>query len=1024
MKNWQMMKGVFLLGATCLAAVSGRAQPVIISQPVSQATPPGGSASFNVAVAGTGPFTYQWQFNGVSLQTTNTISTVAGTGNYTFTGDGGVATSAGLENPYGVACDAAGNLYVADYADNHVRRVDTTGIITTVAGNGSITYSGDGGAATNAGISKPSGLAVDTAGNLFITDYNNRIRKVGTNGNITTVAGGGAGGDGGLATSASLSNPTGVAVDAAGNLYIADKGNNRIRKVDASGIITTFAGTNVAGFAGDGGSATNARLSSPASVALDASGNLYIADTGNNRVRKVNPTGVITTVAGTNVSGFTGDGGAATNARLSGVSGVAVDAAGDLFILDSSNHRVRLVDTSGVISTVAGSGSASYSGDGGAALSAGLYGPQGVALDSQGNVYIADSGNRVRQVLLYASLPLLKVNRSGIYNAGTYAVVITNASGSITSSPATLTVQSPPVITVQPLSPAATAGSNAAFNVTVAGPGPFGYAWWQGVTNLVQSGTNATLQLSAVTTNQNGNAYSVVITNAYGSVTSLVASLAVGLPPTILVQPVSQILLAGTNASFSVIAGGVGPFHYRWQFNGASLPNNVITTVAGNGSGTYAGDGGAATNASLNFPEGIALDAAGNLYIADHINARVRKVDANGVITTVAGNGSGTYSGDGGAATNAGLFRPSSVACDAAGNLFVADESGDRVRRVDPNGIITTVAGNGQSGSSGDGGPATSASFGGSFGVTVDAFGNLILSDEGIYPPSNAFGHGRIREVSANGIITTVAGGGSSSPGDGGPATSAKLTYPTAVALDAAGNIYYADFYGGRIRKINTAGTISTVAGGGSNTNGDGGLATSASLSPLGVTVDPSGNVYIGDFGSYRVRKVDTNGIIISVAGGGSGGDGGPATNASLAGPQGVVFDAAGNLFISDWGHHLIREVHYAGLPAYALSNVTSNNAGSYSVIVSSPYGSVTSSVVSLTVFLPPTLQIYPVEGRLYFIWNATSNLTYQLQYATNLVAPAWVDLGAPVTATSDSDYTVDVPGADRQRFYRLRLAP
>ena len=960
-----MIKGGFLLGVVGVTAVSSRAQPVILTQPTSQATPPGVSASFTVAVSGPGPFSYQWQFNGVNLQATNTIATVAGTGNYAFTGDGGVATSAGLENPDGVACDAAGNLYVADYADNHVRRVDTFGI-------------------------------------------------------ITTVAGGGAGADGSPATNASLSNPTGLAVDAAGNLYIADKGNNRIRKVNTSGIITTFAGTNVSGFAGDGGSATNARLSSPTSVALDASGNLYIADTGNSRIREVNTSGMITTVAGTNVSGFSGDGGAATDARLSGVSGVAVDSSGDLFILDSSNHRVRLVDTSGVITTVAGSGSASYSGDGGAALSAGLFGPQGLALDNQGNVYVADSGNRVRKVSLYASLPILKLNRPGIYNAGTYAVVITNVSGSVTSSPVTLIVQSPPVITVQPLSQPAAAGSNPAFTVSVAGPGPFGYAWWQGGTNLVQSGANATLQLSGVTTNQNGNTYTVVITNAYGSVTSLVASLAVGLPPTILVQPVSQILLAGTNGSFGVTAAGVGPFHYQWQFNGASLPNNIITTVAGNGIGTYAGDGGAATNASIYFPEGIGLDAAGNLYIADHGNGCIRKVDTRGIISTVAGIGTnGPSSGDGGAATNASLSSPSSMAFDAVGNMFIAEESGNRIRRVDTNGVITTFAGSGLVGNTGDGGPATNASFGYCYGVAVDAYGNLLISDEG----QGTYGRGRIRQVSQTGLMSTIAGGGSSSAGDGGPATSAKMTYPTSLALDVVGNIYVAEF-SGRIRKISTGGLISTVAGGGSNTNGDGGLATSASLSPLGVTVDTLGNVFIGDFGSSRIRKVDTNGIITTAVGGGSGGDGGAATNASLAGPQGVAFDTAGNLFISDFGHHRIREVHYAGFPAYPLSNVTSNNAGNYAVIITSPYGSVTSSVVSLTIFLPPTLQIYKVEAQLYFLWNTVSNLTYQLQYATNLVAPAWADLGAPITATNNSAYTVDVPGADRQRFYRLRLSP
>src|SRR5208283_4909896 len=284
------------------------------------------------------------------------ITTVAGGGHYGL-GDGGAATSGSLIGPSGVAVDASGNLFIADTWNNRIREVDPDGIITTVAGNGSYGYSGDGGQATSASLAGPSGVAVDASGNLFIADtYNNVIRKVDNNGIITTVAGGGhyGLGDGGAATSASLVQPSGVAVDASGNLFIADTYNNVIRKVDNNGIITTVAGGGHYGL-GDGGAATSASLVQPSGVAVDASGNLFIADTYNNVIRKVDNNGIITTVAGGGHYGL-GDGGAATSASLVQPSGVAVDASGDLFIADTWNDRIREVDPDGIITTVAGNG--------------------------------------------------------------------------------------------------------------------------------------------------------------------------------------------------------------------------------------------------------------------------------------------------------------------------------------------------------------------------------------------------------------------------------------------------------------------------------------------------------------------------------------------------------------------------------------------------------------------------------------------------------------------------------------------
>ena len=337
-----------------------------------------------------------------------TIETVAGNGMASFSGDGSAATSAAIYNPNGVTVDSAGNLYIGDSNNNRIRRVDASGNISTIAGTGTNGFNGDGGAATSARLDFPSRLVVDSAGNLYFADENNhRIRRVDTSGNISTVAGTGAGGilgsfggDGGPATSAAFRFPKSVALDSAGNLYIADYNNHRIRKVDASGNISTIAGTGTFGFSGDGGQATAAMLYSPTGVTLDSAGNLYIADTNSHRIRKVDPAGIISTIAGTGTPGFSGDGGPANAAQLNWPRIVALDGAGNLYITDSQNHRIRKVDASGTISTVAGTGTGGFSGDGSAPTSAQINAPRSIAVDSASRyIYIADtSNNRIRRI--------------------------------------------------------------------------------------------------------------------------------------------------------------------------------------------------------------------------------------------------------------------------------------------------------------------------------------------------------------------------------------------------------------------------------------------------------------------------------------------------------------------------------------------------------------------------------------------------------------------------------------------------
>lgn len=396
-------------------------------------------------------------------------------------------------------------------------------------------------------------------------------------------------------------------------------------------------------------------------------------------------------------------------------------------------------------------------------------------------------------------------------------------------------------------------------------------------------------------------------------------------------------------------------------------------------------------------------------------------MDTNGIITTMAGSGSAAFAGDNGAATNASLNNPDGVTSDAAGDLYISDFNNNRIRLVDTNGIITTVAGNGLPGFAKDGYPATifpnSAISGPAF-VALGSAGVWYIADE--YDD-------RIRKVDAEGIMTTVAGGGNS--GDGGAATNANLFDPNSVALDAAGNMYIADQGNYRVRKVDTNGIITTVAGTGSHGySGDGGAATNAQLwLPLGVCLDNLGDLYIADAGAHRVRRVDTNGIITTVAGTGSHGysvDGGAATNAILYGPICVALDASGNLYIADANENRIRMVNFAGSPILTLNNVTATNAGNYSVVVSGSSGSVTSSVVTLTVAISPSI-ISPMllsNGQFQFSFDSATNVDYEVQYSTNLTQ--WLPLttlignGVPLTFIDTNSPTM------QQSFYRIALSP
>lgn len=348
------------------------------------------------------------------------ISTIAGTGIAGYAGDGGAATAAKLNFCHGLSTDGGGTIVVADHDNNRVRYINTSGIITTFSGTGIPAFSGDGGMAASAAIYQPFDVLAANDGDWYIADtWNNRVRKVSGLGIITTIAGNGAyssTGDGGPATAASIMRPSGIALDASGNLYIADQYSHRVRKVNlGTGIITTIAGTGTSGFSGDGGPATAARLYYPNFLYVDAADNLYITDNGNHRIRKVNTAGVITTFAGTGVPGFSGDGGPATAAQLYYPAGMTMDAGGNAYIVDHMNHRIRKVTVGGAISTIAGNGIGGYGGDGGPATLAQLNRPTDIAVLPTGDLVVCDRYN--------SRLRLITMSYPPVFTAGaTYSL--------------------------------------------------------------------------------------------------------------------------------------------------------------------------------------------------------------------------------------------------------------------------------------------------------------------------------------------------------------------------------------------------------------------------------------------------------------------------------------------------------------------------------------------------------------------------------------------------------------------------
>jgi sugar lactone lactonase YvrE len=799
------------------------------------------------------------------------IYTVAGSSQNTgYGGDGGSAPVAELNLPSKAVMDSAGNLYIADTGNNRIRKVAAdTGEITTVAGTGFAGYSGDGDAATSAQLNRPTGVAVDHSGNLYICDTNNnRIREVAAKTGVITTYGGngiaGYSGDGGAAIDASLyisgSGFNGIALDGAGNLYISDSQNARIRVIaSGTGIITTVAGGGFSwGSAADGGPATNAIITNSGGIAVDNEGNIYFVEGFiNEDVRKVSAaSGLITTVAGGSNNVNRGDGGPATSAALGiFINDIAVDDVGNLYITSQAYSDVRKVTSAtGIITTVAGDNvgfCSGFGGDGGPASDAKFCIPVGVSTDGGGNLYIADY-SRIRKITASAVPP----------SAPTTMPEFSIAEG---------TYSSPQLVTITDAAP------GASIYLTLDGTTPTSSS--QGYFGPIDVTGPVTIKAIAI---------------AQGYLQSDVAS-----------------------AAYTI----------------TSPPAAVISTVAGTGVQGFSGVGGAAIDAEIGNPMALALDGAGNLYFTDTLNSVVWMMNAKtGVITTVAGIGCVYpcgYSGDGGSALSAELNYPQGIAIDSAGNIYIADTNNYAIRKVTAStGIISTIAGTpGQPTNWGDGGAATSASLSNPKGMALDSTGNLYVADGNV-----------VRRISAStGIIDIVAGNRNITidSGDGGLATNAGLTATNSLTFDAAGNLYIGD--NGSVRKVTAStGIITTVAGNGDQgSSGDDGLAINAEVSPSGLALDTAGNLYIADASAVRVVSAST-GIITKWAGNGIAGfsgDGDSATTAEmmLASSGGIAFDAAGNHYIADTYNARIRNVVYpnwvAATPSFSVAPGTYTTA-------------------------------------------------------------------------------------------------
>jgi streptogramin lyase len=858
------------------------------------------------------------------------VTTVAGGGPTVTGSANGTGSAASFDLPFGVAVDSTGNLYVADTGNSIIREVSPPVAAATIASTpyAFTTFAGTAGqpGSTDSAngsplFSAPTGVAVDGLGNAYVSDtVNDTIREISPTGVVTTIAGtaGSQGTADGTGGAAFFNGPSGVAVDSAGNLYVADTGNDTIREITptvVSGVttwvVTTIAGQpEIEGTADGTGSA--AGFYHPFGVAVDSAGNVYVADTGNNTIREITPTVVsgITTWAVTTLAGMATIpqhvDGTGTGARFAGPHGVAVDSTGNLYVADLDSDTIRKITptplsgvTTWVVTTLAGTGYSGGSSDG-AGGAAQFFDPESVAVDSAGNVYVADTGNDTIRGITPAGVVTTLAGTAGSPGSanGTggaarfdkpIGVAVDGAGNLYVADSANDTIRKgtptgEPAITEQPQSQTFIAGSDVVLVVASSGDSPLSYQWEvsknSGTTftdltdgSGVSGSTTATLTLTGATAGLNGYQYECVITNGVSSVTTTPATLTLAGAPAI--TPYTFTTLAGMVGSEDSLADGTG------------------------------------SAALFYVPIGLAVDGSGNIYVADTANNAIRMITPAGMVTTIAG---AVNLGDGFFGT--GEFNgPQGIAVDSAGNLYVADTGNDTIRKITPPGAggttwaVSTLAGSaGQPGStdSANGSPL----FNGPTGVAVDGAGNVYVADQG---------NNMIRKIAPTGVVTTIAGTAGSTGSANGMGSAALFDGPSGVAVDSTGNLYVADFLDDTIRKITPAGVVTTLAGTAGQAGGTDGTSGAARFNtPYGVAVDSAGDVYVADQGNNTIRAITPAGVVTTIGGtagqvGSADGTGGAA---QFFNPHGVAVDSADNLYVADSDNDTIRK----GIPASELS--------------------------------------------------------------------------------------------------------
>ncbi len=828
------------------------------------------------------------------------VTTLAGEGS-----DGsndGATSTASFNFPTAIVIDASGNIIVADRDNHRIRSIGTDGIVRTIAG--SQTGFADGASAT-AEFNSPTGVAIDASGNIIVADRNNhRIRSISTDGMVSTIAGSQTGFTDGASATAEFNSPTGVVIDAGGNIIVADTSNHRIRSITLDGTVTTIAGSQT-GFA-DGASAT-AEFNSPTGVAIDASGNIIVADASNHRIRSISTSGVVSTIAGSGTRDFA-DGASAT-ARFNFPSGVAIDANGNIIVADNVNHRIRSISSNRIVTTITGSSTNGFVD--GIASNAQFDNPFGVAIDVSGNIIVADLSNHSVRKINRNNFALAGTPRScndiGIYNlelvvsdgdfqsSQDFNIIVAD-DGSCGAIPTNLALSTTTII------------ENIATNSIIAtisaddGDNPASLTF-----SIIGGRDSASFSIiddnqlvighSPDFEAQNGYEIIIGVSDTIHSVTKIF-NIGVNdineVSPVFTSTPITSIRVDSLY-QYSLTARDVDDSNLAFNIAlGIDLPSwlaidLVVTTLAGDG--LDGSDDGTTSTASFNSPVGVAIDASGNIIIVDTVNNRIRRINTDGIVSTIAGSQTGFLDG---ASVTAKFMFPRGVAIDASGDIIIADTRNNRIRRIGTDGIVSTIAGS-ETGFL-DGASVT-AKFRFPRGVAIDASGNIIVADTSNH---------RIRSISTNGIVSTIAG--SETGFLDGASVTARFRSPRGVAIDASGNIIVADTGNHRIRRINKDDIVSTIAG--SETGFlDGASVTAKFRSPTGVAIDASGNIIVADQDNHRIRSISTDGIVSTIAGSETGFVDGAKLTARFMSPTDIAIDTSGNIIIVDSINHRIRKI-------------------------------------------------------------------------------------------------------------------